>query len=158
MRSSSGDGDPVFVLLTLELVTWNVWAEALCGWLAILNKRPAFPRQRAPLPQPWRCPAEQSLPGPRLSPRGSRGTRMCWHSPQAPAGEQGSSPALRPSGRRPGCCHEERLSHGTDGVGGPGAQGAEGAVGPGVLNLDEARAASVQGQQPVQCCLFTTIS
>ena len=41
-----------------------------------------------------------------------------------------------------------------DGVGGPGAQGAEGAVGPGVLNLDEARAASVQGQQPVQCCFL----
>lgn len=45
-----------------------------------------------------------------------------------------------------------------DGVGGPGEQGVEGAVSPGVLNLDEARAASAQGQQPVQCCLFTTIS
>ena len=114
MRSSSGDGDPMSVLLTLEFVTWNVCAEALCS-RRLSNKRPAFPGQGpAPL-QPWRCRVGQSLPGPRLPPRGSGGhTRMCWHSPQAPACERGSSPSLRPPGRRPGCRQAERLSHRTE--------------------------------------------
>lgn len=35
MRSSSRDRDPVFVRLTLEFVTWNVCAEALCSWLPL---------------------------------------------------------------------------------------------------------------------------
>lgn len=85
MRSSSGDGDPVFVLLTLELVTWNVWAEALCG-------RPSL-EQEARVPQAGSPPPPAlALPGraePSWAPPATVGvqghTRMCWHSPQASA-------------------------------------------------------------------------
>lgn len=82
MRSSCGDGDPMSVLLTLEFVTWNVCAEALCS-RRLSNKRPAFPRQGpAPL-QPWRCRVGQSLPGPPPATAGVRGahTHVLAQSP-----------------------------------------------------------------------------
>ena len=85
MRSSSGDGNPVSVLLTLEFVTWNMCAEGLCS--------------QPPLEQEALVPQAGSRPPPARALLG--GAEPSW-APPATAGIRGAH--TRVLAQSPGPC------------------------------------------------------